>query len=245
MKKVIRIFQFFLLVVYFPVVMAFVASEKGQQVCLQVRAKVYGSQENTLISEAGLTRLVKKRFPKLDGALLSDLNKHEMELSIEKNPVVKKCEIFATPGGVLHVTVSQRQPILRIFNGNNSYYMDEEGFHMPVYVSHPAHVLVANGHINALESDSSLIALTQFVRDSRFWNAQIEQVYVNEKGDFVLVPRVGSHLIVFGGIDDMEEKFAKLKALYERGWEPREWNCYKTVNLKYKGQIVCTKANDI
>ena len=43
-----------------------------------------------------LTRLVKKRFPKLDGALLSDLNKHEMELSIEKNPVVKKCEIFAT-----------------------------------------------------------------------------------------------------------------------------------------------------
>ena len=70
-------------------------------------------------------------------------------------------------------------------------------------------------------------------------------VYVNEKGDFVLVPRVGSHLIVFGGIDDMEEKCAKLKALYERGWEPREWNCYKTVNLKYKGQIVCTKANDI
>ncbi len=245
MKKLIRIFQFFLLIVYFPVVMAFVAGEKNRQVCAQVQAKVYGSQENTLISQDGLMDLIHKRFPKLDGALLSDLNKHEMELMVEKHPVVKDCEVFSTPGGVLHFAVTQRQPILRVFEGASSYYMDEEGFHIPVYVSHPTHVLVANGHLNALPGDSVLIALTQYIRDSKFWNAQIEQVYVNEKGDFVLVPRVGSHLIVFGGIDDMEEKFAKLKALYERGWEPREWNCYKTVNLKFKGQIVCTKANDI
>ncbi len=245
MKKLIRILQLFLLVVYFPVVMAFVSGEKNQQVCTGVQAKVFGSQDDALISQNGLKNLVQKRYPKLDGVLLSELNTHELELAVEKHPVVKKCEVFATPGGVLHVTVKQRQPVLRVFEGNSSYYLDEEGYHIPVFVSHTAHVLVANGHINALPDDSVLIALAQYIRDTRFWNAQIEQIYVNEKGEFVLVPRVGSHLILFGKIEDMEEKFEKLKALYERGWEPREWNCYKSVNLKYKGQIVCTKANDI
>lgn len=245
MKKVIRICQLFFLVLYFPVVMAFVAREKSHVACSEVQVAVYGHHDNALISEQGLKNLVNKRFPKLDGVLLSSLNKHDMEAQVQKHPVVKECVIFSTPGGVLHVAVTQRKPILRVFNGNTSYYMDEEGYHIPVYVSHPAHVLVANGHIDALQGDSALIALTRFIRGKRFWNAQIEQVYVNQKGEFVLVPRVGNHLIEFGCISDMEEKFAKLKALYERGWEPREWNCYKTVNLKFKGQVVCTKANDI
>ncbi len=245
MKKLIRILQLILLVVYFPVVMAFVSSENSRQVCSRVQTKVFGSEEDALISKAGLQSLVQRRFPKLDGALLSDLNKNDMESLVEKNPVVKCCEVFSTPGGVLHVTVTQREPVLRVFEGNDSYYLDEEGYHIPVFVNHAARVLVANGHISALPGDSVLIAMAEYIRSTRFWNAQIEQIYINEKGEFVLVPRVGSHLILFGDIDDMEEKFDKLKALYQQGWEPREWNYYKTVNLKYKGQIVCTKANDI
>ena len=51
--------------------------------------------------------------------------------------------------------------------------------------------------------------LAQVIIDDSFLTAQIEQVYVDDKGEFILVPRVGDHLIEFGGIDRMNEKFRK------------------------------------
>ncbi len=69
---------------------------------------------------------------------------------------------------------------------------------------------------------------------------------VKEIGDSnvakVYVSKIGDHLIEFGNIERMDEKFRNLRALYKTGWESREWNLYKRVNLKYKGQVVCTKA---
>ena len=49
------------------------------------------------------------------------------------------------------------------------------------------------------------------------------------------------HIIEFGSIYQMDEKFRNLYALYTHGWDAREWNLYTKVNLKYNGQIVCTK----
>jgi cell division protein FtsQ len=86
-----------------------------------------------------------------------------------------------------------------------------------------------------------LILLSKTIYDDPFWKAQIEQVYVDQHGEFILAPRVGDHLIEFGNINDMSIKFRNLKALYKQGWDTREWNLYKRINLKYKGQVVCTK----
>jgi cell division protein FtsQ len=201
--------------------------------------------DKALISDKGLMTLVSKSFPNLKGEPLSSINTNDIELRIEKNAVVERCKVYFTPGGVMHVIAQQRNPLLRIFSGNSSFYLDDKGYRIPVYQSHSAHVLVASGNVAGAENDSALIAITKYINSSKFWNAQIEQLHVTNNREFLLVPRVGNHIIIFGGIDQMEQKFANLKALYEHGWEPHEWNCYKSVNLKYKGQIVCTKSNDI
>jgi cell division protein FtsQ len=46
---------------------------------------------------------------------------------------------------------------------------------------------------------------------------------------------------VFGDISNCEEKFQNLESLYINGLNAVGWNKYETINLKYKGQVICTK----
>ena len=71
----------------------------------------------------------------------------------------------------------------------------------------------------------------------------IDQVYVTRKHEYVLIPRVGNHTVEFGTAANLEEKFGKLRRLYKNGWEKHEGNVYSKVNLRYEGQIVCTKRH--
>ena len=59
--------------------------------------------------------------------------------------------------------------------------------------------------------------------------------------DIELIPRVGNHTIVFGDANQIESKFEKLIVFYNKGLSNTGWNEYSVINLKYEGQVVCTK----
>jgi len=240
----IRLLRFIIVIIvllYYPVVMAFVSVEKSDLECSNVVAKVNNHTDDVMITKSDLEQMVVRSWPAIKGTRLEEINLDEMEKTIELSPVVKKCEMYTTPGGVLHVEVTQREPLMHVFAGGGSYYMDSEGNKFIAQRGMKANAIVVNGHVNSSVDDSGLIGLCQYIKDDSFWKAQIEQVYVTEKQEFVLIPRVGDHIIEFGKADRMEEKFEHLLALYQKGWKPKEWNLYKKVNLKYKGQIICTK----
>ena len=69
----------------------------------------------------------------------------------------------------------------------------------------------------------------------------IVQIYVDEKNNVELIPRVGNHNIILGDASDLENKLEKLMIFYKKGLSKTGWNEYSTINLKYKNQIVCTK----
>jgi len=82
--------------------------------------------------------------------------------------------------------------------------------------------------------------IAKFIHNDEFWNSQIEQIYI-KNNEYELIPRVGSQIILFGGVEDFNKKFVKLKALYKQGFSQVGWNKYKIINLKYSNQIICTK----
>ncbi len=240
-RRIGRVTAMAAMVVYFPLTMSFVNAERAATTCEGVVTKINNSSDNVLITEKGLGQIIRANFPDLEGMPLSEMNLHEMEQIIEKTPVVKRCEIYPTMGGVLHVEISQREPIMRVFTSGTSYYMDATSFRMTAKGDMRATCVVVNGNVGALLEAQELIDMCNYINSSKFWRAQIEQIYVTDRCEFVLVPRVGDHIVEFGGIDNMVGKFESLYALYTRGWQPLEWNLYKKISLKYKGQIVCTK----
>ena len=242
MKKILKIAGWAALLIYFPVILAFVSADKHKTPCRGIASEISDSVANRFITSEEVRLLVLEKYPDILGTPLDRINTEEMEHFFEKYPAIDNCEVYYSIGGVLHVDIKQKEPVLRVFDRNGSYYLDEDGNKMPLSTKYTAHVLVANGHIEKLKNKKDLFELAMFINDDPFWRSQIEQIYVDRKGEFNLIPRVGDHTVVFGSLDRMETKFRNLKALYRDGWDAREWNLYNKVNLKYNGQVICTKV---
>lgn len=104
-----------------------------------------------------------------------------------------------------------------------------------------------------------LINFVEYIRGSEFWSAQIVQINVTtpksqaQRGDFVeggnsakdpeieLIPRVGDHVILFGKLENTEEKLDKLLIFYNEALNKEGWNNWGYINLRYNNQVVCKK----
>jgi cell division protein FtsQ len=83
--------------------------------------------------------------------------------------------------------------------------------------------------------------LANTLLNDAFFNAQIEQVYFSNTREIVLSPKVGDHKILLGKYNDIKEKLDKLVIFYKQALPYEGWNKYKSINLKFKNQVVCEK----
>ncbi|MGQ1786909.1 cell division protein FtsQ/DivIB [Saccharicrinis sp. GN24d3] len=230
-----------LVIAYFPVLFAFVSNGKSKVVCSDIHVVVNDSIEAGFITSTQMRNVLLNKYPNVLGGKLEAIDCEEIEHFIKKHEAVSECEAYYTVGGHLNVRLEQRKPLCRVFSGLSSYYIDEEGEKMPLFDSYAAHVLVISGHVNKLDSLFEVIEFARFIKSNEFWNAQIEQVYVEQNGEFSLAPRVGDQIIYLGSLENYPVKMRNLYALYRKGLHPREWNNYKEINLQFEGQIICTK----
>mmetsp|Transcript_22080 Transcript_22080/g.30732 ORF Transcript_22080/g.30732 Transcript_22080/m.30732 type:complete len:262 (-) Transcript_22080:534-1319(-) len=192
-----------------------------------------------------------------------NIKKRLLETQFDDIPSLKKAEVYSTLNGMLHVDIIQRTPLVRVFTEKESFYLDQEGFIMPLSVKYTAKVPVANGDIKLMYED---VAGRNFAFENKFnksnsearklheayvlcknlkevpiWDAQFKQLYFTENGDVELIPAVGNHVILIDGIENLDESLTKLMILYKEGLSKTGWNNYKAINLKYKDQIVGIK----
>jgi cell division protein FtsQ len=179
----------------------------------------------------------------LVGKSLSEINTGRIEATLEANELVRQAECYKTVAGRVKLKVYQRTPLLRVIANKGNYYIDTDGKKMPVPANFSAYVPVATGFIEDDFALAELFRFSRFLQKNKFWNAQIEQIYVAPNRDIELTPRVGNHQIILGKIEDYEENLDKLKLFYEEGLSKIGWNKYSKINLKYKNQVVCTKYN--
>ena len=80
-----------------------------------------------------------------------------------------------------------------------------------------------------------------YVSGHPFWSEQIVQLHVNRRGEYELIPRVGAHQILMGSMEEWKLKLRNLELLYSQGFSAYGWNSYRSINLKYTNQVICTK----
>lgn len=177
----------------------------------------------------------------------------EFENRLETYPFIELADVYLDLSGKLIVKVKQRSPVLRIINSQlQSYYVAKSGFKMPMHPTFSPRVPVASGNIAETLMDSSgvksrllndLLAIANYCANDAFWRSQIEQLYVDNYMDILLIPKVGNHSIVFGSAENLESKFERLKTFYLQGLNKIGWDEYSKINLKYDSQIVAERRN--
>lgn len=185
------------------------------------------------------------------GAMNSGLALDEMERRLETNPFIEEADVSVDLSGKFITRVLQRHPVMRVINQHGqSYYVAKSGYKMPLSPDYTPRVLVATGNISETLVDTpfvrsailrDLLKVASYCAANKFWNSQIEQMYVDNYMDIILIPRVGNHTIVFGSAEDLEDKFKRLEIFYFQGLNNIGWDAYRKINLKYKGQVVAER----
>lgn len=262
-KTILRFGLWSALVVVFLLSVGFTETRSNHQPVSGLEASIVDSTGHSFVTLEEIEELVAVKYGDITARTVGSINMAMLEKSMLANPFVSTARVFSTIDGKLHVEVAQRTPILRVINFNNeSYYIDDGGRFMPLSDQYTARVPVASGYLFQREaegkvhtcSDAALkdsvttlskvaqvFMVAKFVHNDPFWSSQVEQLFMNAAGDIELVPRVGDHTVLLGDASDLEAKFAKLYLFYTEGLSKTGWNKYSTINLKYSGQVVCTK----
>jgi cell division protein FtsQ len=250
-KLVFKCFGWVLCLSGLVVLMSFIGIRKKDLLCNDIKVLIPGA--DNFIEREEIDAILKQGQGSLIGRRLNNINFEKIERTIKSNPFIAFAKVYADMDGTVHIEIQQRQPILRVVNASDQdFYIDKNGLKMPVSSNFTANVLVANGRI--LEHFSgkvdTLITATAkdlyktalYIKQDSLWEAQIEQMFVNEKNDIELIPRVGNQRIILGTADSLDVKMRNLLAFYKQAMPKVGWDTYKTINIKYTNQIVCEKA---
>lgn len=262
MNRAKKIAPWILILAYMLAILPLISAHRKQIKCEKIAVIIADGTQHFFVEEQNIISMLHDKGEKIIGESIHQLDLNRLEGMLKLHPSINNVNIYGKVNGELQINIEQRNPILRVINRNReSYYIDEKGALMPLSDKYSAHVLVASGDLNEpyskrytrnlraqtpenVDNSGSLLLdlyqLAEYIYHDEFWRAQIEQIYV--KGNaFEMVPRVGTHIIEFGTIENYEKKFRNLRALYLKGLPETGWNKYKTVNLKYNNQVICTK----
>lgn len=232
--------------------MGLVSKRDMEQECTNLQVVVEGQE--TFIDQADIAMLIRQRHGNVVGRRLREIPLEQMERSLGELPYVSKAEVYCEMDGTVRVSVHQRGIVLRIINQSGSdYYVDTEGKKIPTTLKYVPHVLVANGHISEglgtpLEEVKSsivkdLVTVVGEVETSELWRNQVVQLYVNNQGDIVIVPRVGEQDLIIGTADDLTDKLRRLEIFYKKILPKVGSEAYVAVNVKYGDQIICERKD--
>lgn len=216
------------------------SNNEDDKICNRLMITVKDSAQMQFVTRDDVFDALVKNDIRIRGRRLRDINTDNIEQKLYKNPVIKKVDCFVTPSGDISIEVWQREPLFRVC-GMYNYYVDVEGRVLPVSSEFTVYVPVVTGSVNKKFAATKLKDFVLFLRNNEFWNAQIVQVDVSADSSVVLIPRVGDHEIELGRLDDYEKKLQRLKVFYVEGLNKVGWGDYKSISLKYKNQVVCTK----
>lgn len=230
--------------------MGFIHTKSSDQACSAVKIVILG--EESFIEQKDVAAMLVEKYGELEGRTLVGIPIHEMEKDLRQVPFVLSATVTIDMDGLLMVRIKQREAVVRVINDKGlDFYIDRQGQKMPVSLKYVPRVPVANGHISelyngALDSIGSQIVkdiykTAQFISEDSLWNSQVVQLYVNEHQDIELVPRVGNQQIILGNADSLERKFERLLLFYKKIVPKTGIDAYRSVNLKFAGQIVCER----
>ena len=204
------------------------------------------------VSESDVRDYLAKSFHTFIGQRIDSLRLHEIEQSLNSRSAILSAQAW-TSDSTLFISIVQREPVAKMETSDHAFYIDDRGFIFPVQGntgkdfplfkgSIPLHEPVGYKGMPATEEGrewaGSILALLRYAEKNK-WLSKIELVEVDPGGDLVIVPIDGKEKFIFGKAENFQEKFGKIGDYYKRIKPAVEEDRYTSINVKYKGQIVC------
>lgn len=230
--------------------LVFAVKKKNSLTCTGTEIKILGDHKNNFLDSNEIKTIISAISGKnIIGKKIVDIDLKKIKKGLKSHPWIHSVDVFVNKSGKIIIEVEEKNPVARVFvKEGTSFYIDDQldvlplknnvGVELPIFTNFSA-------SLNSITSKDSIILkeislFSSFLQKDTFSMAMIDQIYINENGQFDLIPKIGNQIFSFGGATDIEEKINKLKIFYNQIIPKSGWNRYNKIALQYKGQIVAT-----
>ncbi len=200
----------------------------------------FSNGDNLFMTHEMVNKLLIQKNAPVKNKAKSLINLHEFERSVAENPLVEKAKVYLTIAGSLKTVVTQRTPVARVNTGKEGYYIDRQGFKMPLSTNHSARVPLVLGQLTD-EDIPAVFLLLKKINSEEFLTNLIVGIHKTSNGEYLLRTRMYDQEIRIGAIAELDTKLKKLLVFYKKIIQEKAIGDYKTINLKYNNQVVCRK----
>lgn len=263
MKKIIQISLFTLTALALLTLMGFILVNNKDANVADIKVNIFRNTEVGFMDKSEIMSVIVNsdslpgQQTGIQKLMINEIDTDIIEESLAINPYIDKVDSYLTIDGTILINIKEKEPIIRIYDkSEKGFYIDNIGDIFPISNRYAPRVLISNGYINETITDLNsnitdsvydtsvfreVFFLTQLINNNSLLKAQINQIYVNSKGEYDLIPELGDHIVQFGNITDATNKLRNLEAYYQKYLKTSNWDSYSIINLTYKDQIVCTK----
>lgn len=222
--------------------------------CQDLKITIVDSAMGSFVTAADVKEYIIAEAGPWKGRRVDSIKLWQLEEILKGKAAILGTEAYMSSDGILHVEVTQRKPVARFHSPTSSFYADADGFIFPIRKKYSARIPIVDGVFPFSEDRefkgeitdkkgrawmNGMIGLLDYIENSKIWKDAIVQITSDADGSLTLVPSEGEEKFIFGYPERWKEKFRKIEQYYEYIASREEGKKYKTVNVRYKGQIIC------
>ena len=171
-------------------------------------------------------------------AFKSGLNLRNIEQTLNQNAWVEDAQSYVSIDGGVGVHVTTKIPVVRIQSDSN-YYVDNHGEPFPLSPFKSVQVPFVYGNPTVEQRHALIDVVRKMSKDAFMTDHIVSYEWVPD--GLIVEPRDQEYSIVLGTVDQLHDKIQNYKAFYAKMQDSTVLKTYKTVNLSFHGQVVCSK----
>lgn len=243
MKRYVAIIVTAVAVAYLAVSLTLTSYMAAADTCTEVSIQVNDTSAHPFVTVRELNRDLGDIINTAPGRPLSEINTAEIERRLARIDKIEDAKALVLTTGKVLIEVTPMRPVARVFDGNKSYYINKDGKRISANARYHVDVPVIEGRLDRMKlRPESYLPLVRHISDDPGWNALISVIKIDTPRDIMLVPVIHGHVINLGDTSGYVEKFDRLKKFYREVMPEKGWNYYDTVSVKWRGQVVATRA---
>jgi len=211
------------------------------EVCNRVEVEVINADSTSFVTPKGVLSDLEGQGVKLVGKRMGDIDASDIEETLRLSPYLENADIVKCQDGRVLIRVSQLVPVLRVFDADNSYYVNRNGKRMASTTYYHSDVPVVQGHFSRKYPVTRLLPLIDYVEHDSLLKSLVAMYSVRDTNNIIIVPQISGHVINIGNADGFVNKFDKLKLFYSQVMPKKGWNTYDTISVKWNHQVVATR----
>ncbi|MDE5807400.1 MAG: hypothetical protein K2H76_04730 [Muribaculaceae bacterium] len=216
-------------------------SEADSHVCEGIDIEVKGNRNMDSIVVKGVAKELARYPRRIKGACLNQINTLEIEKYLSDLNTFESVNCMISSGGRLKIEIVPLVPVMRLFIGDKSYYVNKDGKQIDSKAEFYTEAPVVTGNFNSKFQPGDIVPLVKFIAKDPMLRELVSMVEASDANNILLVPRMLGHVVNFGDTTRLEEKKEALQLFYKKVMPYKGWEEYDTVSVKFRDQVVATR----